>query len=120
MSRALTSSPTWLHRKMCLSCGFDGKEIQGDREPCTFSCPSCGSDLYARPPRSYAAMEGFAGPAPADGAPELSVSRRQERRRRKKWHRGAARFESMVVWSIGVLLLMVVAAGVVQDLLART
>ncbi len=120
MSRALTSSPTWLHRKMCLSCGFDGKELQGDRDQRTFCCPSCGSDLYARPPKSYAAMEGLAQPSADACTTDETCIQHHEQRRRNRWHRGAARFESMVVWSIGVLLIVVVAAGVVQDLIARS
>lgn len=45
---------------MCLDCGFDGPELQPSSRSLTFVCPGCGSDLYARPPRSYAEMEGLA------------------------------------------------------------
>lgn len=44
---------------MCLGCGFDGPELQGERGSLTFVCPGCSADLYARPARSYAEMEGF-------------------------------------------------------------
>lgn len=44
---------------MCLGCGFDGRELQGERGRFTFVCPCCGEDLYARPPRSYAQLEGL-------------------------------------------------------------
>lgn len=44
---------------MCLGCGYDGPLLQGDPGAEAWTCPSCSSDLYARPPRSYAEMEGF-------------------------------------------------------------
>ncbi len=47
---------------MCLGCGFDGPELQGERGSLTFVCPGCDADLYARPARSYAEMEGFVEP----------------------------------------------------------
>ena len=58
--RALrTPLSTRLHRKVCLSCGYDGNAIQGHRAESTYACPNCGEDLYARPPRSYAELEGL-------------------------------------------------------------
>ncbi len=69
---------------MCLDCGFDGAELQGERGTMTFVCPTCGADLYARPARSYAEMEGFCAPrespgagrwAPACAAPERCSAR---------------------------------------------
>jgi predicted RNA-binding Zn-ribbon protein involved in translation (DUF1610 family) len=50
--------PARLRRKTCLSCGYQGAKLQGDQ---IFTCPSCGTDLYARPALSYAEMEGFDG-----------------------------------------------------------
>lgn len=44
-------------QRLCLSCGYRGPELQGDSG--VFVCPSCGTDLYARPPRSYAELEGL-------------------------------------------------------------
>jgi len=44
---------------MCLRCGHDGPSLQGDNARETFVCPSCGEDLYARPARSYAELEGL-------------------------------------------------------------
>lgn len=44
---------------MCLCCGHDGTELQGQLAATSFICPSCGADLYARPPRTYAQMEGI-------------------------------------------------------------
>ena len=56
------------HRRLCLYCGFDGSQIQRRGEGAVFHCPACGGDLYARPPRSYAEMEGFADEATEVGA----------------------------------------------------
>jgi predicted RNA-binding Zn-ribbon protein involved in translation (DUF1610 family) len=52
---------------MCLSCGYDGAEVQHDG---TWICPNCGQDLYERPPMSYAEMEGL------DLAPRRAVASR--------------------------------------------
>jgi predicted RNA-binding Zn-ribbon protein involved in translation (DUF1610 family) len=57
-----TVGTTTLSRKQlktCLNCGHDGPELQGERGQALFVCPCCGQDLYARPPRSYAEMEGL-------------------------------------------------------------
>ncbi len=48
-----------VHRRLCLACGYDGPALQGHRADTTYACPNCGEDLYARPARSYAEMEGF-------------------------------------------------------------
>lgn len=56
MSTTRVDVPDRLRRKRCLDCGHDGALVQ---EPAVFCCPRCGSDLYARPPMSYAEMEGF-------------------------------------------------------------
>lgn len=40
--------------------------LQGDLSLTGFRCPSCGVDLYSRPPRTYAEMEGLVE------SPELS------------------------------------------------
>ncbi len=50
--------------RMCLACGRRGPEFQGDVADGPFECPSCHADLYARPPRSYAEMEGIEPTAP--------------------------------------------------------
>lgn len=55
--------------RMCLACGYRGPELQpADTDGCVpgvFECPCCRADLYARPARSYAEMEGLPFPAPA-------------------------------------------------------
>ena len=59
---------------MCLSCGHDGRDLQGEGGPASWSCPRCGADLYARPPRSYAELEGL-DEAPASTAFEAGATR---------------------------------------------
>jgi hypothetical protein len=59
------SSSARVHRKVCLACGFDGQALQHLRYAECIACPRCGEDLGARPPRSYAELEGLdedAGP----------------------------------------------------------
>ena len=52
-----------LRQRVCLACGYRGPEMQPGHPADVFVCPSCGCDLYARPPRSYAEMEQIgAGP----------------------------------------------------------
>ena len=114
---------------MCLGCGFDGRGLQtGHAEP-AWKCPKCGADLYSRPPRSYAEMEGLddeaaspAGPRPA-GAPGItlgfrSISHLDRRRivimtpnlgrRRKPRH-----LQPLSVF-VGVLVMAMLAATVVS------
>lgn len=53
-----------LHHRLvrCVRCGHRSEELLA---PDTEECPSCGCNLHARPPRSYAEMEGL------DQAPAL-------------------------------------------------
>lgn len=46
-------------RRRCLDCGFDGASLQQNGSRTVYECPSCGADLYARPARSYAELEGL-------------------------------------------------------------
>lgn len=51
------------HRRVCVYCGtahpgFHRRGVQ------LLECPSCRGDLYARPPRSYAEMEGLTSSVP--------------------------------------------------------
>jgi hypothetical protein len=58
--RALRSSlSSRVHRRLCLGCGFDGPALQGGSGEDLSRCPRCGEDLCARPPRSYAELEGL-------------------------------------------------------------
>lgn len=45
--------------RMCPRCGYDGAEMQGEAGRRRYECPLCRGDLYTRPPRSYAEMEGL-------------------------------------------------------------
>lgn len=59
-----------LTQRVCLACGYRGPELQSGYPVEVFVCPVCACDLYARPPRSYAEMEGVGvapGAAPASG-----------------------------------------------------
>lgn len=49
----------WMHTRVCLRCGHDGPEMQVDIASAPVACPRCGQDLWARPARSYAEMEGL-------------------------------------------------------------
>lgn len=62
MPLAYQDVPARLRQRCCLICGYDGPELQGDTG--TYRCPACDADLYARPPRSYAELEGFIAQAP--------------------------------------------------------
>lgn len=77
---------------MCLACGYSGAEVQGPLALLKYRCPSCQTDLYARPPRSYAQMEGLAPAATAPverarleewAARLLAVERMRRQRRRR-------------------------------------
>ena len=52
-------------RRRCVQCGLSAEAIPASS---LYECPRCGCDLAARPPRSYADMEGLReldGPSPA-------------------------------------------------------
>lgn len=42
--------------RRCMACGYDGPAIRASHST---HCVRCGCDLLARPPRSYAELEGF-------------------------------------------------------------
>lgn len=58
-TKARRKVPARLKTRTCLSCGYDGPSLQGRRGHSTHCCPCCGQDLDARPPKSYAEMEGL-------------------------------------------------------------
>jgi len=60
---------------MCLCCGHTGPELQGTSASSVLVCPACGEALYARPPRSYAELEGLAEEAPPTEPGDLVGSR---------------------------------------------
>ena len=45
--------------RACLACGHRGPSLQRRSPDRALRCPGCGADLYSRPPRSYAELEGF-------------------------------------------------------------
>lgn len=57
-------SPAYLTDRCCLTCGYRGRELQGRRGQERLVCPQCRQDLYSRPARTYAEMEGLAQPCP--------------------------------------------------------
>jgi hypothetical protein len=85
-----------LTTRRCLACGYAGRFAQGrggrglarfgseptasDRSGPLGHCPRCGCDFHARPPRSYAEMEGL---DQAD-RPELDADA-QESRLVERW-----------------------------------
>lgn len=88
---------------MCLACGFDGVAIQSDHRETLWSCPQCAADLYARPPRSYAELEGFEGlPAssPQRRSVEVAVGRRG---RREECAEKPARVTALMVFLASLL-----------------
>ena len=42
--------------RRCMACGYDGPGLRASQST---HCALCGCDLSARPPRSYAELEGF-------------------------------------------------------------
>jgi hypothetical protein len=58
-----------LRQRICLACGYRGPEVQQGFPIEVFVCPACACDLYARPPRSYAEMEGVGAANESDASP---------------------------------------------------
>lgn len=65
--------PARLQARACLRCGYRGPELQGDLGERTYTCPACTEDLYTRPPRSYAELEGLDEASPWHGPWPLSA-----------------------------------------------
>lgn len=102
---------------MCLSCGYRGRHIQGQRGLITFQCPSCGEDLYARPPRSYAEMEGF---LPSSCAHDPLLRRTitvplgpAAKTPTSRWRA----LEAALVWSLGLTFGLAASGGILAALL---
>jgi hypothetical protein len=111
-SRARETAVRWTQPR-CLQCGHPAEEPSGRRDSFAASvhgwddlgepgdrCDYCGCDFTARPPRSYAQLEG------------LSASHLQQglraRRRRASW--GASWWGVVVL--LGLLAAVVIAAAV--------
>jgi len=88
--------PERMTRRRCVRCGYGGSALQraGGRSgsgprSVLLTCPKCQQDLYTRPARSYAELEGFEERAsvargsserastPIANAPALKASRRR-------------------------------------------
>ncbi len=54
-----TTLPARQTRRMCLHCGYRGRELQSPGWDRVAHCPSCQGDLYTRTPMTYAQMEGL-------------------------------------------------------------
>ena len=74
MAQFTTAISDRLYARRCLRCGHEGEELQRDGAMRVFDCPACGEDLYARPPRSYAEMEGLVTGA-SDGCADVAPAR---------------------------------------------
>lgn len=81
MTRVGSPIPVRLSRRMCLSCGYDGAVIQSDHRESGWLCPHCHADLYARPPRSYADLEGLDDTVTSPRAVRQLLLREAERHR---------------------------------------
>ena len=68
-------------RRRCVQCGLSADAIPASS---LYECPRCGCDLAARPPRSYAEMEGL-----FDLPPDPAV---EDARRRVNAEAAAARW----------------------------
>jgi len=93
--------------KTCLSCGYRGPALQGPAR--ALRCPGCGADLYARPPRSYAELEGF---LPSEDTIDMHVAGSTGRGRRQRVRRARSfAFRVLVMGLIITPPLVVVAAA---------
>lgn len=84
----VTARRSTLDIRRCCACGYGGHFAQVESEAARRNgahCPRCGCDFAARPPRSYAEMEGLdegrrtGGPDGVGGEGELSESAIVER-----------------------------------------
>jgi predicted RNA-binding Zn-ribbon protein involved in translation (DUF1610 family) len=96
-----------LQRRMCLSCGYDGSSIQQDGHDGVFECPRCGSDLYARPPRSYAELEALSDSNPGTPLPDECLGVIQEECGGARWGLAARAAAVIAAASLGVLVLSI-------------
>lgn len=83
-------------RRHCMQCGLNAEAVLAQHGE---ACPRCGCDFHARPPRSYAELEGLLELAPA---PEHARAQAQLRT-----DAVAAR------WLVVLLAVMGLAAGAV-------
>lgn len=91
-------------RRRCVGCGLAAEAISATQ---LHECPRCGCDLLARPPRSYAEMEGLDALPAAAAAPDALAAARTD----------AAATRWLLV--VGAVAAAAIAAVVVPLLLAR-
>lgn len=84
MSTETNTRTPHLERQRCVRCGYDGPDLQGpaianaERMGAPLlSCPRCQQDLYTRPPRSYAELEGFSQPTSRPTPPRVDIGSRR-------------------------------------------
>ncbi|TVQ77692.1 MAG: hypothetical protein EA380_07065 [Phycisphaeraceae bacterium] len=100
-----------LKARMCLGCGYRGREFQGERLHRTYTCPNCNADLYARPPRSYAELEGLdASPVPCE---RVSITIEPPPARSRGLDRWAGRAEWLVILLLAIALVLATAGGII-------
>lgn len=75
-----TLLPARQTRRMCLHCGYRGRELQGPGWDRVAHCPSCDGDLYTRAPMTYAQMEGLDELTPSQVAAARAVAKRERSR----------------------------------------
>lgn len=114
----IVARPDRLHTRRCLSCGYGGPELQGDRGRTAFRCPSCAEDLYARPARTYCEMEGLdAEHAPTRVAAPASLRDRLQRTRaavtrvQRHWLAQLLGRGVVLTATLALLALVIVLAG---------
>ena len=113
MSRLRSMSVSGGHRmRMCLHCGYRGRELQGDRSQLVFQCPSCRGDLYARPARTYAEMEGLSETCSAIRCVDHSFGSEQEMKR-SVTDRWAGRLEWVAILLLTISLILATAGSIV-------
>ena len=79
MAGKLKTIGSQLFSRRCVACGYDGELLHNANAA---QCVNCGCDFRARPPRSYAEMEGLVGdpramfdPPPAEPLPSRIFQR---------------------------------------------
>jgi hypothetical protein len=78
MATMRSTLPARQTRRMCLHCGYGGRELQSPGWDRVAHCPCCDGDLYTRTPLSYAQMEGLDEMGP-ESRPR-SIARRERSR----------------------------------------
>ena len=89
-------------RRRCVQCGLAADSIESSNRD---QCPRCGCDLAARPPRSYAEMEGLFELPPTTVAVDAQVRARADA--------ASARW-LLVVVAVGIAAIATLAATMLR------